>query len=81
MRWFVAGLAFAAFVGLAVATASLRSHNVHARASIQRLTERLEAVHVQLAAERVRFAEATRPDELLRHWRRLEREMGQRSGA
>lgn len=72
MRWLIAGLAFAAVVGLAVATASIRVGNVAVRARIQQLEDRIETFAVSTEALRERYRRATRPEDLLRMWRELE---------
>ena len=75
MRWFLAGLAFAAVVALAIATAAIDARNVHRRQRLQWLAERLEASRIALVAEELRFEEATSLRSLVGHWMRLQREI------
>ncbi len=72
MRWFIAALAFACVVGLAVATAAIQAGNVRARARLEVLQERIYAVDIELAAERQRWVEITRLDNLVELWLRAE---------
>ncbi|MBK8975352.1 MAG: hypothetical protein IPM29_05465 [Planctomycetes bacterium] len=69
MKWLLAGLAFAAVVGLAVATAAVRAHNIAERAALQRLAERLEGARIEAAGERARLARACELRELIQRWR------------
>lgn len=75
MRWFLAGLAFAAVVALAIATAAIDARNVHRRQRIQRIAERLEAGRVALVTEQLRFRDATSLSKLVEHWLRLQAEI------
>ncbi|MFO1050978.1 MAG: hypothetical protein U1F36_02030 [Planctomycetota bacterium] len=81
MKWMVAGLAFAAIVGLAIATAAIQVENVRSRARIARLAERLDAARVGCEADRIRFREAARVDRLIALWHRFEDVLAERSGS
>ena len=72
MRWFLAGLAFAAVVALAVGTAAIDARNVHHRHRVQRLADRLEAAQITLVAQQLRFGEATALPNVVAHWLRLQ---------
>ena len=80
MRWFLAGLVFAAVVGLGIATAAIEADNIRRRQRMQRVADRLEAAHVSLIAERLRFRDATRLPRLVRRWLELQARLDQESG-
>ncbi len=71
MKWFLAACAFAAVVGLAIGTATIRAENIRRRALLQRMTERLDALRVGRAAERARLEEGREPDRLVLRWAEL----------
>ena len=73
MRWALAGLAFAALVGLAVATAAVKATNVAARARLQALEQRILFHGVELARRTHAVHEATSAERLARAWRRFAR--------
>lgn len=71
MRWFCAGLAFAALVGLAVGTVSLQCLNVRTRARLRELDRALMAREIELFRQtHVRGVDCTR-EELARRWHAL----------
>ncbi|MEY2982093.1 MAG: hypothetical protein ACO4CT_09610 [Planctomycetota bacterium] len=81
MKWFLAGLAFAGVVALAVATAALEAHNIHRRRAIQEVVDRLDAVRIASVTEELRLRDATRLPELARHWIRLQLRVEGREGS
>ena len=81
MKWFIAGLAFAAIVGLAIATAAIQVGNVHARARIALVAERLDAARIGVEAERIRFRDACRIERLVALWRSFEATLAERGGS
>ncbi|MCC6784695.1 MAG: hypothetical protein IT457_17750 [Planctomycetes bacterium] len=81
MKWFVAAIAFAAVVGLSIATAAIQVGNVHRRARIAAIAERVDASRVAREAERIRFRSAASVDRLASHWHRFEAFMAERAGS
>jgi hypothetical protein len=75
MRWFLAGLAFASVVGLAVATAAIETRNAHRRMRIQQLVDRLDAARIAEIAEQLRYRDATGLRQLVAHWLRLQEQL------
>lgn len=68
MKWLLAAFAFAALVGLAVATAAIQTGNVRLRSKIEQISEHLDAIRVDHAAELERWNAATRRDVLSKTW-------------
>ncbi|MBI5850227.1 MAG: hypothetical protein HZB39_04200 [Planctomycetes bacterium] len=79
MKWFVAAVAFAAVVGLSIATAAIQVENVQRRARIAAVSERAEASRIAREAERIRFRTAARVDPLVDLWRKFESVMAERA--
>lgn len=80
MKWFVAAVAFAAVVGLSIATAAIQVENVQRRAHIAAVLERADAARIAREAERIRFRTAARVDRLVDLWRKFESVMAERAG-
>jgi len=72
LRWLLAGVAFAACVALAIATAAIRTSNVKARARLQVLAERFEATGVAPAAARSDYRAACELPALVARWLEVE---------
>jgi hypothetical protein len=72
MKWVLAGLLFAAVVGLAVTTAAIEVTNVRTRARIQASVDLRQALVIAREAERMRWSQSADPARLTRYW--LERQ-------
>lgn len=81
MKWFLAGLLFAALVGLGVVTAAVQVTNVHRRARIALLVEQLDGSRIGCSAAEDRFREAARVERLIALWQRFEAIMARRGGS
>lgn len=79
MRWFLAGLAFAAFVAVAIATATVRAENSIRRHAIeQRYTEVRDRLIEMRRLEADLLDHESRERLARLHWRHLEAEFQRR---
>ena len=75
MRWVIAGLAFAAVVGLAVATAAIEADSVRIRQRMQFAAEWRDAIAVELIADRLDYRRMTELSNLVARWLALQAEL------
>ena len=69
MRWVLSGLSFALMVGLAVATAGIKTSNVNTRLRLDKLAREVLALHVELARRQAHAQRVNRRELLEARWR------------
>jgi hypothetical protein len=82
VRWFFAGLSFAALVAIAIVTAAVRADNVIRRHAIERRRIEVQDRGIELLRLDADLLDSEASQRLARaHWRYVESEFARRRGA